>query len=117
MRAPRPNYGPFETEQAALSAIVGRLVQALDPKVIYLFGSRARGDATPLSDFDILVITSSDDDHGPIELKQAYAPVEGLGIACEIIPCTLADFEREKHERTGICRTIAEEGMLIYERR
>ena len=53
MRLPKPNQGPFGSEERALSALIDRLVRAFDPEAIYLFGSRARGDATPLSDFDL----------------------------------------------------------------
>jgi len=117
MRTPRPNYGRFGSEQRALSALVERLVEAFDPEAIYLFGSRARGDATPLSDFDIMVITGEEEeDAEQADLAKAYAPVQGLGIACEIIPCSRETFEREKGARTGICRTVAREGRLVYER-
>ncbi len=36
--------------------IVRRLVEAYHPEHIYLFGSRARGEAGPDSDYDILVM-------------------------------------------------------------
>jgi predicted nucleotidyltransferase len=93
------------------------LVAAFDPEAVYLFGSRARGDATPLSDFDLMVITQSDEDIASVDLAGAYAPLQGLGIACEVIPCSRATFERERHARTGICQTVAHEGRVVYERR
>ncbi|HSO71206.1 MAG TPA: nucleotidyltransferase domain-containing protein [Thermodesulfobacteriota bacterium] len=36
--------------------MVHRLVGNLQPEKIYLFGSRARSDATPESDYDLMVI-------------------------------------------------------------
>jgi predicted nucleotidyltransferase len=117
MRPPGQNFGPFGSEQRALSALVERLVVAFDPEAIYLFGSRARGDATPLSDFDLMMITRLDEDVTSVDLAEAYAPVQGLGIACEVIPCSRATFERERRARTGICRTVAHEGRIVYERR
>jgi predicted nucleotidyltransferase len=117
MRTPRPNYGPYGSEGRTLSALVERLVAAFDPEAIYLFGSRARGEATSLSDFDFMMITASADDADAIDLAKAYAPLQGLGIACEVIPCSRATFERERRARTGICRTVAREGRLVYERR
>jgi predicted nucleotidyltransferase len=117
MPLPEPNHGPFGSEERALSALVDRLVQAFDPEAIYLFGSRARGDATPLSDFDLMMITASGDDEAEADLAAAYAPIQGLGIACEVIPCSRGAFEREKRTRTGICRRVAEEGRLVYDGR
>jgi hypothetical protein len=64
-----------------------------------------------------MMITSSQDDEAEADLARAYAPVQGLGIACEIIPCSREVFEREQRALTGICRTVAEEGRLVYERR
>jgi predicted nucleotidyltransferase len=40
--------------------IVHRLVDAYRPERIYLFGSRARGEAGPDSDYDILVVIPDD---------------------------------------------------------
>lgn len=39
----------------ALAQIVERLVEAYQPERIYLFGSKAHGDAGPETDYDILV--------------------------------------------------------------
>src|SRR4051794_10715073 len=39
-----------------VSNLTGVLVQAAHPKRIILFGSQARGDAAPHSDFDIMVV-------------------------------------------------------------
>jgi len=36
-----------------------RVVETAQPEKIILFGSRARGDARPASDFDVLVIKES----------------------------------------------------------
>ena len=43
-----------------LDEIVRRLVKAVDPDRIILFGSWARGDARPDSDVDLLIIKDSD---------------------------------------------------------
>ena len=51
----RPNIGNYANEQAALDAVVARLVEALDPQAIWLFGSRARHDHWPNCDSDMLV--------------------------------------------------------------
>src|SRR3970040_1435954 len=42
-----------------MDEIVRRIVKTIDPEKIILFGSRARGDAQPHSDIDLLVIAHS----------------------------------------------------------
>ena len=39
-----------------LAEMVQRLIEALRPERIYLFGSTARGEAGPDSDYDLLVV-------------------------------------------------------------
>jgi len=49
----------FRTPTASdpvLAEVVHRLVEAYQPERIYLFGSVARGDAGPKSDYDLLVV-------------------------------------------------------------
>jgi len=42
-----------------ITEIVDRIVERAQPDKVILFGSRARGDARPNSDFDVLVIKES----------------------------------------------------------
>jgi predicted nucleotidyltransferase len=44
-----------------MDEIVRRIVSVVQPEKIVLFGSRARGDARPSSDLDLLVIAESDE--------------------------------------------------------
>ena len=46
------------SQNSVLKAMVDRLVKAFQPEVIYLFGSVARGQAGPDSDYDIMVMRS-----------------------------------------------------------
>src|ERR1039458_7345014 len=47
--------GP-STEDPVLGVIIGRLVEIFRPDRIYLFGSAARGDAGPDSDYDLMIV-------------------------------------------------------------
>ena len=42
--------------EKVLDEMVAAIVQEIDPEQIYLFGSRARGDARPDSDVDLLIV-------------------------------------------------------------
>jgi hypothetical protein len=43
-------------DEPLLQDIVDAIVQEVDPETIILFGSRARGDALPDSDVDLLIV-------------------------------------------------------------
>jgi predicted nucleotidyltransferase len=63
-------------DDAVLQEMVTRLVTAFRPLRIYLFGSRARGEATEDSDYDLLVIVASSDQP---QYRRAMAAVYALG--------------------------------------
>ncbi|MFN8441728.1 MAG: nucleotidyltransferase domain-containing protein [Caldilineaceae bacterium] len=58
-----PNRLLSEVEQQALQTFVSKVCQRFPDQIltIYLFGSRARGDARPDSDMDLLVILKNAD--------------------------------------------------------
>lgn len=113
----RPNCGEFASETAALNAVVRRLVERLDPVAIYLFGSRARGDARADSDFDLLLVTRDEDGEMGFDYDRAYQPVMGLGIGCDVVPCPRHEYEVEKERPTSLCYVAFHEGRKLYERR
>jgi HEPN domain-containing protein len=45
-----------------LDRVVRRLIEAFDPVAIYLFGSRARGDADQDSDYDLMLVLADDNE-------------------------------------------------------
>ena len=61
-------------DDKVLNEIVRRLVEAVDPDRIILFGSRARGDARPDSDIDLLIIKDTDQPgyRRAIRISRAY---------------------------------------------
>ena len=51
---------PPSADDPVLPDVVRRLVEVYHPLRIYLFGSAARGDAGPDSDYDIMVVVPDD---------------------------------------------------------
>lgn len=97
-----------------LAEVVRRLVDAYRPERIYLFGSVARGDAGPDSDYDIMVVAS---DNAPPELRDcdaAYRALRGLGIAKDVLVWTRSEFEKRLHLKASLSSTILREGKLIH---
>ena len=115
MTAVRPNFGGLATEAQALDAVVARIVGAIDPGAIWLFGSRARGDARPDSDFDLLVVGKPGADLGSDDYERVDRPLHGLGIGCDVVPCAAEDFEEALLLNTSFVTRIVSEGRKVYE--
>lgn len=108
------NIGIFGTEQEALDGLVERLVAAHSPRSVWLFGSRARGDSEPDSDYDLLVVV---DDaklaKDPYSIKK---PVLGLGVACDVFPCSTSGFDDAAEMVGTLCNIVKHEGRRLYAR-
>ena len=115
--APGEAVGAFKSEEAALGFIRDRLVVSLQPEAIWLFGSRARGDHRRDSDFDILIVLP--DALGPKahDYRHALEPLLGSGLPCDVLPCSVSDFEQAKRDPGTIVHAAVTEGRLLYARR
>jgi predicted nucleotidyltransferase len=71
---------PGETTEQAIERMVQRLVERFDPDQIILFGSQARGTASPGSDVDLLVImpVSGSKRAQQLELRMALLVLNGV---------------------------------------
>ena len=83
---------------------------------IFLFGSRARGDARPDSDFDLLVVVRG---ITPAE-KQSYQlalyrALRGTGVATEPLVMSEDEFEEGRGVIGGLAYPAWKEGVLLYE--
>jgi predicted nucleotidyltransferase len=97
-----------------LAEIVSRLVEAYEPERIYLFGSEARGDAGPDSDFDLLVVVPNE---APPEMKRsrlAYERLWGTGVAADVLVWTKERFDSRLHLKASLPATVLREGKLLY---
>lgn len=106
---PDANRGPFVTEAAALDFLIGQLVHGLRPLAIFLFGSRARGDFRPDSDFDLMVVTSQ-----RLSMFEAFAPVAACPVDVDVIPYQVDTFNEECSEKGSMAHCVHREGRLLY---
>ncbi|AUB84908.1 hypothetical protein THSYN_23960 [Candidatus Thiodictyon syntrophicum] len=91
-----------------------RLVAALAPRRIILFGSRARGTAQPDSDYDILVVADTDlpfEDRG----VAARRAVRDVRVSKDIVVVTPDEFRKYSTWLTGVVRDAVEHGEVLYE--
>lgn len=114
-QTPRPNRGFFSSEEEAFQVVVSRLVEALQPFRIYLFGSRAEGRARPDSDFDLLVVFDDDAPNSDADYDAVYAPLLGMGIGCDVIPCRWSEFQEVMADRTNPWQRAWASAQRVYE--
>ena len=76
----RLNKPATQLDDPVLEAIRRRLVRAVDPQTIILFGSRARGDADADSDYDLLIVTRANRDPEPLD-EIAHGALMGSGVS------------------------------------
>jgi len=97
-----------------LDEIVQRLVKAYEPERVYLFGSKARGEEGPDSDYDLMVVVP---DHAPPERQRsrlAYQVLRGTGIAADVLVWTRQAFDERLHLKASLPYAIVSEGRLLY---
>jgi len=102
------------TRDPRLAEIVRRLVAAYQPQRLYLFGSVARGEAGPDSDYDIVIVVR---DEAPPELRdsrRAYVALRGTGIAADVIVWTESAFDRRTHVVCSLPATVLRGGRLLH---
>jgi len=97
-----------------LARIVRGLVEAYEPERIYLFGSKARGDAGPDSDFDLMVLVAEAAERESPQVERAHRLLWEVGAAADVLVWTQARFASRAHLRASLPGTISREGRLLY---
>jgi len=101
-------------QDAVLTEIVRRLVDAYQPERIYLFGSKARGDAGLDSDYDLMVVVPDDAPPERRRSRLAYEVLWGTGTAADVLVWTRQQFEDRLHVRTSLPATVVREGRVLH---
>jgi predicted nucleotidyltransferase len=102
------------TNDPVLAEIVRRLVEVLEPERIYLFGSRARGDAGMDSDYDLMVVVPELAEPAYRLAQRAHSVLWGLGTAADILVWSREAFDRRLHLRASLPATVLREGRLLH---
>jgi uncharacterized protein len=101
-------------DRCALARIIERLVEAYQPDCIYLFGSKARGDCGPDSDFDLMVVVPQTAEPGYRLAQQAHSLLWDIGTATDVLVWSKHAFESRLHLKASLPATIVREGRLLY---
>ena len=97
-----------------LANLVQRIVEAVQPEKIIVFGSAARGTMRATSDLDLLVIKRGEFHH--IDLAQRiYRALGAHDIAVDITVATPEEVEKYRDEYGLVLYSALREGRLIYD--
>lgn len=99
--------------QHVLDALVGRIVEAVHPRRIILFGSAARNEMRPDSDLDVLVVMP-DGVHRRDTSTVVYRSLRRFGYAIDIVVATEGDLAAYRDNPGLVFRQALIDGKELY---
>jgi predicted nucleotidyltransferase len=105
---------PMLERDERLRHVVERLIEAYQPERIYLFGSVARREAGPDSDYDLMLVVPDDAAPERRGSRLAYRVLRGTGTAADVLVSTHSRFEARARVLASLPATILREGRLLH---
>jgi len=103
-----------EYEVCELARVIERLAEAFQPERIYVFGSQARGEATPDSDIDLLIVVAQSNEPAHRLAQAAYRIATPHSLALDFLVMPLDEFERRSRALASLPATVLREGRVLY---
>lgn len=101
------------TTYPELTQLLQRIVDVYDPLDIYLFGSRARGDASQHSDWDIMVVVSDDAPDALLDLGLGWQVQHGCGVCADVICGRITDFFEDRFVANTLSVEVLRDGIRL----
>jgi uncharacterized protein len=95
--------------------IVDRLVRAVDPDKVVLFGSRARNTEAPGSDYDVLIIKGTPENRYR-RLKPARLALWGVGVPVDLLWYTPEELDEWSEVKAHVATQAVSHGVVVYEK-
>jgi hypothetical protein len=93
--------------------LIDAIKARLKPDAIWLFGSRARGDNRPDSDWDLLVAISDDADQSLLDPLVCWTIQHETGIPATVLSTTSSALTRSWGEPNTVGFDLARDGLLL----
>jgi uncharacterized protein len=102
-----------------IQEMINIIVEAMDPRQIILFGSRARGTAGPTSDLDFLIVQDqpfTPDYSRTKQMARLWRLLAHFPVSQDILVVTPQEVEEWRHTINHVIARAFREGKVVYER-
>ncbi len=96
-----------------LAPFLSRLEKELEPELVLLFGSRARGDSRTGSDYDLIVVSEKFEGMRWRDRVSCLIKVWNRNETVDLIPYTRAEFDRKRDNFISV-RAAIDESVQLY---
>jgi uncharacterized protein len=103
------------TAEEIIAEMTRRIVERFDPLQVILFGSRARGDARPDSDVDLLVVFQTCE-NTRLQAVAISSELQGLGVSKDVVVTTPDEITAWGHLIGTVLEPALREGRVLYDR-
>ena len=112
LRVTRQKLDPQKVNEEA-SCVAQKIVGAVDPLAIFLFGSAGEGKATDQSDLDFLIVVKDEARQREAQRNLSRLMPLSATFAVDLIWVSESEFNRKK-EIGGVCLIAWEDGKLLF---
>jgi predicted nucleotidyltransferase len=106
-----PQHGNYEPIQPLLD----RIVASYHPRQVWLFGSRARGDAREDSDWDLLAVVDDSTPEHLFDPEVMWRLLELRRFYADVVVLHVSEFEEDADTPNTLPYPVTREGRLLYE--
>lgn len=91
-------------------------IEVLHPEQVWLFGSRARGEARADSDWDFMAILADDAPESDLDLASVWQRLRDLRLRrVEVFTMTRSEFDEWKRSPGTLAEIVASTGVVVYD--
>jgi len=107
--------GETVNNQVLIASIRERIINQINPDLLLLFGSRARGDESEESDVDLLLVmpTNCKPVERTLPIRRA---LRGISVGKDIVVYTPEEFKAWKNASLSLVSRALKEGTVLYQR-
>ena len=103
-------------ELEPIAELLERIEKVYHPEQVWLFGSRARGNARPGSDWDLLVLVPDSTNDDLLDPDIAWRTLCDSGICADLISMRSNEYRAAIDVANTLEYEVAREGYIIHER-